>query len=83
MQHPDTLGQGISINQLQVSSLEDTFAAKNPVRFIDAFDNSIDLVTYGISMAFRSHLHTIFIFDKRGPPGWFLGDSQKANVYKN
>ncbi|MFA9192741.1 transposase, partial [Flavobacterium sp. FZUC8N2.13] len=29
------------------------------------------------------NLHTILIFDKRGPPEWFLGDSQKANVYKN
>ena len=35
--------QGISRNQLQVSSLEDTIAADNPVRFIDAFVNSIDL----------------------------------------
>jgi hypothetical protein len=45
-----------------VSSLEDTIAADNPVRFIDAFVNSIDSVTNGIAMACRSHLHTIFIF---------------------
>jgi hypothetical protein len=62
MQHPHTSGQGIPRNQLQVSSLEDTIAADNPVRFIDAFVNSIDSVTNGIAMACRSHLHTIFIF---------------------
>ncbi|MCA6422388.1 MAG: hypothetical protein IM568_06180 [Flavobacterium sp.] len=45
-----------------MSSLEDTIVADNPVRFIDAFVNSIDLVTNGIAMVFRSHLHTIFIF---------------------
>jgi hypothetical protein len=54
--------QGISRNQLQVSSLEDTISADNPIRFIDAFVNSIDSVTNGIAMACRSHLHTIFIF---------------------
>ena len=42
--------QGISRNQLQVSSLEDTIAADNPVRFIDAFVNSIDLVTIGFTL---------------------------------
>ena len=41
--------QGISRNQLQVSSLEDTIAADNPVRFIDAFVNSIDLVKIGFT----------------------------------
>ncbi len=35
--------QGISGNQQQVSSLEDTISADNPVRFIDAFVNSINL----------------------------------------
>ncbi|MFN7675076.1 hypothetical protein [Flavobacterium sp.] len=62
MQHPHTSGQGISRNQLQVSSLEDIIATDNPVRFSDAFVNSIDLVTIGNAMACRSHLHTIFIF---------------------
>ena len=41
--------QGISRNQLQVSSLEDTIAADNPVRFIDAFVGSIDLEKLGFS----------------------------------
>ena len=35
--------QGIARNQLQVSSLEDGISQDNPVRFIDAFVNSIDL----------------------------------------
>jgi transposase len=42
--------QGISRNQLQVSSLEDTISADNPVRFIDDFVNSIDLVTIGFTL---------------------------------
>ena len=42
--------QGISRNQLQVSSLEDTIAADNPVRFIDAFINSIDLEKIGFTL---------------------------------
>jgi transposase len=33
-----------------VSSLEDTIAADNPVRFIDAFVNSIDLVKIGFTL---------------------------------
>jgi transposase len=41
--------QGISRNQLQMSSLEDTIAADNPVRFIDAFVSSIDLVKLGFT----------------------------------
>jgi transposase len=39
--------QGISRNQLQVSSLEDTISADNPVRFMDAFVNLIDLEKIG------------------------------------
>ena len=39
--------QGISRNQLQVSSLEDTISQENPVRFIDAFVNSIVLEKIG------------------------------------
>ena len=42
--------QGISRNQLQVSSREDTIAADNPVRFIDAFVNSIDLEKIGFTL---------------------------------
>ena len=42
--------QGISRNQLQVSSLEDTISADNPVRFIDAFVSSIDLVKLGFML---------------------------------
>ena len=41
--------QGISRNQLQVSSLEDTISAENPVRFIDAFVGSIDLEKLGFT----------------------------------
>jgi transposase len=41
--------QGISRNQLQVSSLEDTISADNPVRFIDAFVNTIDLEKLGFT----------------------------------
>ena len=41
---------GISRNQLQVSSLEDTIAADNPVRFIDAFVSSIDLEKIGFTL---------------------------------
>ena len=46
MQHT----QIISHNQLQVSSLEDTIAANNHVRFIDAFVNSIDLEKIGFTL---------------------------------
>lgn len=41
--------QGISRNQLQMSSLEDTISADNPVRFIDAFVGSIDLEKLGFT----------------------------------
>ena len=41
--------QGISRNQLQVSSLEDTISADNPFRFIDAFVGTIDLVKLGFT----------------------------------
>jgi transposase len=41
--------QGISRNQLQVSSLEDTISTDNPVRFIDAFVGTIDLVKLGFT----------------------------------
>ena len=42
--------QGISHNQLQISSLEDTIVADNPVRFVDAFVNSIDLEKIGFTL---------------------------------
>ena len=41
--------QGISRQQLQLTSLEDTIAADNPVRFIDAFVNSTDLIKIGFT----------------------------------
>ena len=41
--------QGISRNQLQMSSLEDTISANNPVRFIDAFVGCIDLEKLGFT----------------------------------
>ncbi|MEM0543960.1 transposase, partial [Flavobacterium sp. j3] len=40
---------GISRHQLQVSSLEDTISQDNPIRFIDAFVNSIDLEKLGFT----------------------------------
>jgi transposase len=43
--------QGTSRNQLQISSLEDTISPENPVRFIDAFVNSIDLIKLGFSVS--------------------------------
>ena len=42
MQHPEASGQGISRNQLHLSSLEDKITSDNPVRFIDAFIKFID-----------------------------------------
>ncbi|MEM0544164.1 transposase, partial [Flavobacterium sp. j3] len=40
---------GISRHQLQVSSLEDTISQDNPIRFIDAFVNLIDLEKLGFT----------------------------------
>jgi transposase len=42
--------QGISRHQLQVVSLEDTISQDNPVRFIDAFVNSINLEKIGFTL---------------------------------
>jgi transposase len=39
--------QGISRHQLQISSLEDTISADNPIRFIEAFVNHIDFEKLG------------------------------------
>ena len=41
--------QGISRYQLRLQSLEDTISQENPVRFIDAFVNSIDLAKIGFT----------------------------------
>lgn len=41
--------QGISCYQLRLQSLEDTISQENPVRFIDAFVNSIDLEKIGFT----------------------------------
>jgi transposase len=41
--------QGISRHQLQLASLEDTIGQDNPVRFIDAFVNSINLDKIGFT----------------------------------
>lgn len=41
---------GISRHQLQVSSLEDTISQDNPIRFIDAFVNLIDLEKLGFTL---------------------------------
>ena len=49
--------QGIARNQLQVSSLEDTISQDNPVRFIDAFVNSIDLEKIGFTPRVLKTIH--------------------------
>ncbi|AEW87270.1 transposase IS1182 family protein [Flavobacterium columnare ATCC 49512] len=41
--------QGISRNQLHASSLEDKITSENPVRFIDAFVEHIDLQKVGFT----------------------------------
>ncbi|MCZ8090746.1 hypothetical protein [Flavobacterium sp.] len=49
--------QGIARNQMQVSSLEDTISQDNPVRFIDAFVNSIDLEKIGFTPRVLKTIH--------------------------
>lgn len=49
--------QGIARNQLQVSSLEDSISQDNPVRFIDAFVNSIDLERIGFTPRVLKTIH--------------------------
>jgi hypothetical protein len=49
--------QGIARNQLQVSSLEDTISQDNPVRFIDAFVNLIDLEKIGFTPRVLKTIH--------------------------
>jgi hypothetical protein len=47
--------QGIFRYQLQLSSLYDKITANNPVRFIDAFVNVIDLEKLGFLPRFLKH----------------------------
>ncbi|WP_238567358.1 IS1182 family transposase [Flavobacterium sp. 83] len=42
--------QGISRNQLRISSLEDAISSDNQVRFIDAFVNTISILRLGFSL---------------------------------
>ena len=49
--------QGIARNQMQVSSLEDTISQDNPVRFIDAFVNLIDLEKIGFTPRVVKTIH--------------------------
>ncbi len=41
---------GISRHQLTIASLEDTISQENPVRFIDAFVENIDLKALGFEV---------------------------------
>ena len=71
--------QGIARNQLQVSSLEDSISQDNPVRFIDAFVNSIDLEKIGFTPRVLKTIH----FN----PSYFLKTREefcfcKNNIYK-
>ena len=49
--------QGIARNQMQVSSLEDSIGQDNPVRFIDAFVNLIDLEKIGFTPRVLKTIH--------------------------
>jgi hypothetical protein len=49
--------QGICRNQLQMGSLEDKITADNPVRFIEAFLNHIDLVKIGFESRVLKTIH--------------------------
>ena len=49
--------QGISRYQLRLQSLEDTISQENPVRFIDAFVNSIALEKIGFTPRFLKTIH--------------------------
>jgi len=48
--------QGISRHQLQMSSLEDKITADNPVRFIEAFVNHIDIGNRFSTQSFKKRL---------------------------
>lgn len=41
---------GISRNQMAITSLEDTISVDNPIRFIDAFVDTIDLKSLGFEV---------------------------------
>ena len=47
--------QGISRNQLQMSSLEDKISTDNPVRLIDAFESFLDLKKVGFETEILNH----------------------------
>jgi len=67
--------QGIARNQLQVSSLEDTISQDNPVWFIDAFVNSIDLEKIGFTPRVLKTIH----FN----PSYFPKTRKELGFYKN
>ncbi|WP_225556580.1 IS1182 family transposase [Flavobacterium columnare] len=64
--------QGISRNQLPVSSLEDKITSDNPVRFIDAFVEHIDLQKVGF---------TAVILKKEGRPSFNIQVFLKIYLY--
>jgi hypothetical protein len=49
--------QGICRNQLQMGSLDDKITVDNPVRFIEAFVNHIDLVKIGFEPIILKTIH--------------------------
>ena len=67
--------QGIARNQLQVISLEDTISQDNPVRFIDAFVNSIDLEKIGFTPRVLKTIHF--------SPSCFPKTRKELGFYKN
>ncbi|MCZ8330847.1 MAG: hypothetical protein O9282_06005 [Flavobacterium sp.] len=67
--------QGIARNQLQVSSLEDSISQDNPVRFIDAFVNLIDLEKIGFTPRVVKTIHF--------SPSYFLKTREVLGFCKN
>ncbi len=65
--------QGISRNQLHASSLEDKITSENPVRFIDAFVEHIDLQKVGF---------TAVILKKEGRPSFNIQVFLKIYLYR-
>jgi hypothetical protein len=65
--------QGIARNQLQVSSLENTISQDNPVRFIDAFVNLIDLEKIGFTPRVLKTIHfrPSYFFKRREVLGFY------------
>ena len=75
---------GISRQQIQISSLEDKITSENPVRFTEAFVKPAKESKIRKCQCCKTgNLHTILIFDKRGPPAWYLGGSQSSKPCKN